>query len=157
MSKKQNKENYEHLLTRIEKLEDRVEVLEFLRAYPKDFVKLETKYDYAGEELNVYKLVKFLNSECTRLVKLIIWAGNVEEAKKYTFKEVVYTGKPFHYIEERKDGRLEQVFKVDGFLERLHSQDIALYTEAYKVPIQEGTEEKDGHKKNSRKTEAKSE
>ena len=154
MSKKQEKQNYEHLLTRIEMLEEKIKVLEFLQNHKEEEVVIT--HDIVCEplcsEVEVY--ANLLNYEKDKVLKLFLYSVPSSNAYCYTEEVVRHDERPFYFIEVRCDGILTQAFKVDKFLEKVWAQDICLYAKAYNVKTDIyglGGKEVGNNKRNSRK------
>ena len=76
----------------------------------------------------------------------------IDEFEEYAFEVKTYPNKPFQYIEVRKGGLLDNVFKIDRFLSKLWLQDKGLYMDAYKVEYNLGG--KNGSKRGAREVDA---
>jgi len=146
MSKKQN---YEHLLNRIEKLEAKIRYLLFLQDNEEDDVILCTKL--ADSENDIEITAKFVNSD-KEVVERFVTAVPIDKFPRYEVQVKTYPNRPYTYIEVRQAGLLEAVLKVDKYLSKLHYQDLTLYLDAYGVEFNMGG--KNGSKGSAKKTDA---
>ena len=137
---------YEQLLVRLEKLEQQVKYLMFLQEHRKNDI-LICKY-LLDDCDDIEVKAKFVNKD-NEVVEVYMDTFSREEFEEYSIEIKAYAKRPFRYIEVRRGGLLEEVFRVDEFLSKLWHQDLTLYIDAYGVEYNTGGNS--GSKKSSRK------
>ncbi len=123
----------EQLLTRIERLEDRVNVLEFLKEHEANGVALVSYLDLNDKDNEVSWYAKFLNYDKNKVVEAYLFSHDFNDIKNYKLQVVKHGDLPYRFVEVREQGQLCQVFKIDYFIERAIAQDKCLYSKAYNV------------------------
>ncbi len=119
------------LAKKVEELEEKVKALEFLMDNDKDDVVICSKAKTKFGVVHISWYAKFLDFD-GKLAEVYITDAVLSDMSAISI-EVKNRGAPFKFIEVRCHGVLTEVYKVDGFLDKLWKQDTQYYAERYEV------------------------
>jgi len=118
---------------RVEELEEKVKALEFLLENDKDDIVICSKAKTKFGMVHVSWYAKFLDYD-GKVAEVYITDVVLSDMNAISI-EVKNWGVPFKFIEVRCHGVLTEVYKVDGFLDKLWKQDTQNYMEQYGVQM----------------------